>query len=84
MEPPSATTAFAVSLLAGLLTAVATFDIRFGVAAFALALLFWGGHGLLNKRPGLSGRRRPCGSASFGRGGQQSQSFGVASQDRRQ
>jgi hypothetical protein len=58
MEPPSASTAFAVSLLAGLLTAVATFDLRYGVAAFALALLFWGGHGLLNKRPSLSGRRR--------------------------
>ena len=59
MEPPSAAIALAVSLLAGLLTAVATFDIRYGVAAFALALLFWSAHGLLSKRPSLSGRRRP-------------------------
>jgi hypothetical protein len=44
MDRQSASSAFAVALLVGLLVAVATFDVGYGLAAFMIALLGVGGY----------------------------------------
>ncbi len=44
MDRQLASSAFAVALLVGLLVAVATFDVGYGLAAFMVALLGVGGY----------------------------------------